>query len=87
LKSLENRQWFNLFTLAITVVLMYAMWRASSLPLTWMSACIFMFSVFGLGIGVNKILALAFIRIDPVLAPPAGMQRLTCRSSGPRCDR
>ena len=67
MKPLEHRRWFGLFCLAVSVLLMVALWHASALPLEWKSSAVFLLSVVGLSSGVNKLFALALIRLRPGL--------------------
>ena len=67
MKPLEQRRWFALTSLAVSVVLTYGLWRASALPLVWTSSAVFLLAAVGLNGGVNKFLALVVIRAKPGL--------------------
>ena len=67
MKPLENRTWFVLSSMALTGVLMLALWTTAGLQVSLSTGAISVFATLGLWQGVNKILALLLIRARPTL--------------------
>jgi hypothetical protein len=67
MKPLEHRAWFVLLSLVLSGLLMFGLWSASGLPLGLSSGAVFLFAALGLWQAVNKLLALAMIRLIPSL--------------------
>ncbi len=67
MKPLENRTWFALGSLAVSAVLMLGLWLTAGLPLNLSAGAVFVFASLGLWQGVNKLLALALIKLKPSL--------------------
>ena len=67
MKPLENRTWFVLSSMALSGVLMLALWTTAGLQVSLSTGAIFVFATLGLWQGVNKILALLLIRARPTL--------------------
>ena len=67
MKPLENRTGFVLSSMALSAVLMLALWTTAGLQVSLSAGAIFVFATLGLWQGVNKILALFLISARPTL--------------------
>lgn len=67
MKSLDNRHWFLVLTLAIAMSLMAVWWHTISLPVTLAALGPFIFGTIGLWLGIGRGLAVLLIRYWPNL--------------------
>lgn len=67
MKPLEGRRWFILLSLAVSVLVIAGMIEAAGLPFVLPALPVYMFAVLGLLSGLNRLLAVAVIRVVPAL--------------------
>jgi hypothetical protein len=67
MRALENRRWFLLLTFVVSGLIAAALFKVAGIDFAPRVGTVFLFTTLGLGIGVNRVMALIFIKVNPAL--------------------